>query len=469
MTPRDYQKDQVNAIVRLISKGHKRICVQLGTGGGKTVEFAYLLSRYLKANPDHVCRILVHRENLLNQAAAKLEKFGAGHVPVHMVLGFVNQLKKGNYLNTNLIIIDEAHRGEMKKVFEHFRDSVILGFTATPIGASKKHPMKADYEQIVVGISTRELIEIHQRDPTQGLVKAHHHCPENLLDKKALKKTAGDYNLKSMSDQLSKTKLVDGVLANYVRIGENLKTVVFNTLIEHSLKVNECFVSHGYESRHLDGSMKQGQIDEIYEWFKETPNAILQSVDMTTTGFDEPSIINVIPNRLTTSLALWLQMIGRGSRPYPGKEYFNIIDQVGNVAQHGYFQHRHDWHSIFHFPDKPGAGVAPMKECPNPKCGCMIYMSCTICEFCGHLFPREVVYSDMVIALQLVPDTLIVPKNSPITMEKTIISIAEKVKTKPLDLYEQRKVMESAIKKLHTQSSQTISPNMAVHLSAKFI
>lgn len=439
------------------------------TGSGKTVTFSYLLQRYLKAYPNNICRILVHRDVLGEQAHDKMSQFNIKNVSVHMIETFNNQLKKGNYLNTNLIIIDECHRGEMKKIFEYFPDATIIGFTATPISSSKKHPLKAYYEEIVVATDIRELISIHDKDPTQGLVPAQHYCPENQLNKKDIKKSGGEYNMRSMSDALSKTKLVDGVLANYVKIGHNLKTVVFNSLIDHSLKVNECFVTAGYKSRHLDGGMSKDEQKEIYKWFKETPDAILQSVDMATTGFDEPSIINVIPNRLTLSLPLWLQMGGRGARPYPGKDHFNLIDPVGNVGQHGYWHHKHDWHTLFHYPEKPGSGVAPMKECPGLLCGCMIYMGSTVCPYCGHVFPRETIYSDMLFELKLVPDTLIVPKNSPVTMEKTIISIADKVKTKPIDLYDQRKVMEAAIKKIHLQSDQTISPNMAIHLSSKFI
>lgn len=469
MKPREYQVQGVNSIVRLIADGYKRICVQMATGAGKTVMFSYFLQRYLNKYPNNISRILVHRDILGEQAYEKMQKFGVKNVSVHMIETFNNQLKKGNYLNTDLIIIDEAHRGEMKKIFEHFPDATIIGFTATPIASSKKHPMKADYEQIVVCVDIMDLIQIHERDQTQGLVPAHHYCPPNQLNKKEIKKSGGEYNMRSMSDALSKTKLVDAVLANYVKIGENLKTVVFNSLIDHSLKVNECFTHHGYDSKHLDGKMSKDEQKEIYKWFKDTPNAILQSVDMATTGFDEPSIINVIPNRLTLSLPLWLQMGGRGARPYENKKHFNLIDPVGNVSQHGYWHRKHDWFTLFHYPDKPGNGVAPMKECPGIDCGCMIYMSTTICPFCGHVFPRETIYSDMVIELQLVPDSLIVPKNSPITMEKTIISIANNVKTKPIDLYDKRKVMESAIKKLHKQSDQTISTNMAVHLSAKFI
>ncbi len=469
ITPREYQIHGTNQLVRYISKGYKRLVFQMPTGSGKTVTFAYFLQRYFAAYPDQQAKVIVHRDRLKVQSEKTFRNFDIKNVGVFMVETFVNRLKTGMFKNTQLIIIDECHWGSMRKIFEYFPDAIIIGFTATPIAATKKHPLKADYEQIVVCTDIRELIALHEIDPTQGLVPAKHYCPPSQINKKDIKRSGGDYNMRSMSNELCRTKLVDGVLKAYVDIGEHQKTIVFNSLVDHSLKVNDCFVAAGYNSRHLDGTMSKIEQDEIFQWFSETPDAILQTVDMATTGFDEPSIINVIPNRLTLSLPLWLQMAGRGARPYPGKAHFNLIDPVGNVEQHGRWDHKHDWYSLFHYPAKAGKGVAPMKVCPNPKCGCMIYMSSTKCEYCGHLFPRDTVYTDMVVELQLVPDNLIIPRNSPITLEKTIMSIAETVKSKPIDLFEKRNVMEYAVRKLHQQSGLNISSNMAVHLASRHI
>jgi len=463
MQPREYQLNGVNQLIKFIAKGYKRIVFQLPTGGGKTVCFGYFLQRYFKAFPDHIAKTLVHREKLATQATATLKAFNINNVPVLMIEGFCNKLKKGIYTNAKVIIIDETHIGNFRKVFSFFPDAIIIGFSATPISSSKKHPLKADFEQIVVCTDIKELIQIG------ALVPARHYQPVNQIQKSNIGKSAGDYNMKQMSNELSKTKIVDGVLKNYADIGEHKKTIIFNSLVEHSQKVNECFLQHGYGSRQLDGTMGKEEQAEIWKWFRETPDAILNSVDMATTGVDEPTIINVIPNRLTMSLTLWLQMAGRGGRTSAGKEYFNLIDPVGNISQHGKWDHKHDWYSLFHFPNKPGSGPPPMKTCPNPECMCMIYMSSTKCEHCGHLMPRELVYTDLVTELQLVPEDLVIPPNSPITLDKSLRAIAGKVKTKPIDLLEQRGVMEFAIKKLHQQSNLSISSNMAVHLAAKHL
>ena len=58
-----------------------------------------------------------------------------------------------------------------------------------------------------------------------------------------------------------------------------------------------------------------------------------------TEGFDEPSIDCVIIARPTKSTTLFTQMIGRGTRIYPGKEDCLILDVAGAT-------HRHDLASV---------------------------------------------------------------------------------------------------------------------------
>ena len=52
-----------------------------------------------------------------------------------------------------------------------------------------------------------------------------------------------------------------------------------------------------------------------------------------TEGFDEPSITAVLMARPTQSGILMCQMIGRGTRLYPGKEFVTIIDFVDNTIK----------------------------------------------------------------------------------------------------------------------------------------
>jgi superfamily II DNA or RNA helicase len=128
------------------------------------------------------------------------------------------------------------------------------------------------------------------------------------------------------------------------------KTLIFNNGVYTSKKVCAMFEDAGYPVRHLDNRTSPAVREEILKWFRTTPSAILTSVSILTTGFDEPSVKTIILNRATTSLTLYHQMIGRGSRPMANKKTFTIIDLGNNVERFGPWEQAVDWRYIF---DKP--------------------------------------------------------------------------------------------------------------------
>lgn len=463
--PHDYQIELVNDIANKIKDRYKTICIQLATGGGKTVVMGYLLSRYLKRKINAKIGIIVHREELVNQTEKTLSKFGINHIKVMMVETFNNQIKKHGLAAYDLLIFDEAHFGAHSKVVQHYRDTetIILGFTATPISATKKHPLKADYETIVTGVEINELIR------RGNLTPAIYYSPDIGVDKKAIKKTAGEYNMASMAQEFSKPKLVEAVIHNYEKHAKGKKTIVFNTTIEHSILVHNCFKDAGYNSRFLDSkSTSKEERKEILNWFKNTPEAILNNVGILTAGFDEPTIEAVIFNRSTKSLPLWLQCMGRGARVSEGKDFWLAIDLGDNIQGegHGYWHQHHDWQQYFLHPDQPGEGAAPMKDCP--ECSALIFMASTKCHVCGHLMPRETVYSDMVMELKIMPEKPI-KKNSQIALEEAIENAVLKIKKLTLEPTEKLEMFKATIPKIYDAAGWELRPYLLKHLTQKYI
>jgi superfamily II DNA or RNA helicase len=224
MKPRDYQTKFVNDIIRKIADGHKRVLCQLATGAGKTVCFSYLLQRYFSKRPSGKVCILVHREELQAQTAKTLKSFGVINVECFMVETFNNKVKKQGHIHYDLIIIDEAHTGNFRKVIEHYKEfteTVIIGFSATPLSASVKAPLYGDYETIVTGVDVNDLIEM------EFLCPAIHYNPNTGIDKKAIKKTGGEYNMASMAVEFSKPKLIDAVVDAYEKYCKGKKTLIF--------------------------------------------------------------------------------------------------------------------------------------------------------------------------------------------------------------------------------------------------
>jgi len=65
-----------------------------------------------------------------------------------------------------------------------------------------------------------------------------------------------------------------------------------------------------YDSINTKGECR----NELVNWFKNERDAILCNVSIFTTGFDVTDVEAIILNRATTSLSLFLQMVGRGVR-----------------------------------------------------------------------------------------------------------------------------------------------------------
>jgi type I site-specific restriction endonuclease len=116
--------------------------------------------------------------------------------------------------------------------------------------------------------------------------------------------------------------------------------------------VKELFEKGGYEIRHLDSTNNKQERTSTLEWFRNKPDAILTSVGILTTGFDEPTVQSIVLNRATRSLTLYHQMIGRGSRRLPKKSQFDIIDLGDNARRLGMWQEYIDWKEIFINPWK---------------------------------------------------------------------------------------------------------------------
>ncbi|MDF0705672.1 DEAD/DEAH box helicase [Flagellimonas okinawensis] len=360
----DYQEEDLNKIFTQLDKlpDGTNILYQLPTGGGKTVVFSEITRRFIEQTGKKVM-VLTHRIELSKQTSKMLKGFGVANKVINsevkelydqddymcfvaMVETLNNRLQeeKVKINNIGLVIIDEAHYNSFRKLFKYFDKSTILGVTATPLSSNIKLPMKDNYKHLIIGESIQSLID------KNFLAKA------NLYNYDVSLRTLklginGDYTVKSSDEFYSAHSMLGKLLTAYEEIAKGTKTLIFNNGINTSLYVYETFKKAGYNVRHLDNKNTATERKEILEWFAETPDAILTSVSILTTGFDEPTVESIILNRATRSLTLYFQMIGRGSRVLPNKSEFNVIDMGNNIARFGPWDAPVDWQEIFHFPD----------------------------------------------------------------------------------------------------------------------
>ena len=160
----------------------------------------------------------------------------------------------------------------------------------------------------------------------------------------------GDYTVSSSEKLYGNMYMQEKLLYAYEQKAKGTKTLIFNNGINTSKQVFHLFREQGYEIRHLDNTHNEQERREILDWFKTKPDAVLSSVSILTTGFDEPSVETIIINRATKSLTLYHQMIGRGSRIFGEKKEFTVIDLGNNAKRFGLWEQFIDWFDIFAHP-----------------------------------------------------------------------------------------------------------------------
>lgn len=360
----DYQEADLIKIFDKIENmpSNYNLLYQLPTGGGKTVVFSEIVRRYIRQTGKKVI-VLTHRIELCKQTSKMLTGFGVRNKIINskvkelsddndymcfvaMVETLNNRINddKVNMKNVGLAIIDEAHYNSFTKLFKYLDKAFILGVTATPLSSNIKLPMHGNYRELIVGNSISSLIE-------KGfLAKANLYSYDVGLGTLQVGMT-GDYTVKSSEDLYTNLDMQEKLLRAYEERCKGKKTLIFNNGINTSWYVYQTFKDAGYEIKHLDNTHNKKERNEILTWFREKPDAILTSVSILTTGFDEPTVENIILNRATKSLTLYFQMIGRGSRRLPHKDEFNVIDLGNNVARFGPWDAPVDWQLIFENPD----------------------------------------------------------------------------------------------------------------------
>lgn len=360
----DYQHRDIETIFEKIQEqpASLRLLYQLPTGGGKTVVFSAIVAKYVSTYQKKVI-VLTHRTELSKQTSSTLKEVGISNRLINssvkvirrkdgyacyvaMVKTLKNRIKDKliDPQEIGLVIVDEAHHNSFTKLLAKFTNAAVLGVTATPFSSDVTLPMRRNYRELILGQDITSLI---QRGFLAKPTTWRYEVELNTL------KTGlhGDFSI-STSDELYSSPAMQELLVDaYTAHAKGKKTLIFNNGIFTSKKVLETFTDLGYPIRHLDNSTPPAEREEILRWLKKTKGAILTSVSILTTGFDEPTVQTVILNRATTSLTLYHQMIGRGARRLPNKKTFGIIDLGNNTDRFGHWDHPLDWQDVFEHPE----------------------------------------------------------------------------------------------------------------------
>lgn len=334
---RDYQIRAVSEIRSKFINGYKKVMLVAPVGSGKTVIFSHIMQRYAEQN--RPCIMVVRGRQLVDQTSERLTidhgVLMANHPKFKkdalINICSIDTLNSRNiYPRAELVIIDEAHLATSKayeKLAEHYTQSGsrILAVTATPY---TKNSLAHVAEVIVEPVSMQQLIEAGH------LVFGKYFVPSRI-NTKALKMKGGDYSEESSFDAMNSSTIYGSITEAYKMHLLDKPTVCFAVNKKHARNICEQFNQLGITCEVLTDENSLAERKIALEKLACGETKIIANVGILTTGVDMPWLLGIIMARPTVSVNLYIQMLGRGTRPYRDKNHFIVLDHANNYMRHG--------------------------------------------------------------------------------------------------------------------------------------
>lgn len=292
--------------------------------------------------------VIAHREELLDQAAAKFAatepdlkvgKEQANHVAdddCDIVVASVATIGRSNSdrihkwkpSHFRTVVIDEAHHAAADsylRVLEYLDPDLVLGVTATPQRGDNV-ALQGVFEEVVFYRSILEMIREGWLAPLVG------YRVDTGTDISGVSSRAGDYNEAELTKAIDTPERNALLVKAYHDLAQGRPTLVFAAGIQHAKDIAEAFASRyddetgrtrvGCILGETDGAVR----NEIYDALRDGRLDVVVNVGVLTEGFDEPSVSCIILARPTRSNGLYTQIVGRGTRLCVGKQDCLVID-----------------------------------------------------------------------------------------------------------------------------------------------
>lgn len=343
---RPYQQAALKAIHAAEARGIKRQLVQMPTGTGKTVLFAHLISQRSGR-----AMVLAHRDELLGQAADKLRavlpgaqlgKVKAEHdehdAPI--VVASVQTLSRAERLarvvpDFATVVVDECHHAaaeSYRRVLEHLRafepdGPLVLGVTATP-SRGDGQGLDDVFQEIVFEASILDMIRAgYLSDLRAKQIRLE-------ADFSSLHIRRGDFVDAEVERAMFDADGPAHVAEAWREHAKDRRGLVFATTVRLAHAIAEELVEAGIAAEGLDGSTPEDERRAILRRLRTGESSVICNCAVLSEGFDEPAIDCIAIARPTRSKLLYQQMLGRGTRRWPGKLDCLVLDFVGATSRH---------------------------------------------------------------------------------------------------------------------------------------
>jgi DNA repair protein RadD len=353
---RDYQEQAIQSIFDYFGTKAGNPVLALPTGTGKALIIAAFVKKALEAYSKQKILVATHVRELIHQnyleflgewpeAPAGIYSAGLKRKDVYQNVIFcgVASIAKNimAFGRVDLFLVDECHlispneETMYMKVIAMLKSlnpqMKVIGFTATPwrqgVGSIINEGIFTDICFNVTDMAS------FNRFIAEGYLVPLVSKPTNLiLDTSGVRLLAGDFNEKQLDLVVNKDNITWSALQETMCYAYDRHSwLVFATSLDHADKIRQMLEYLKVSCRVVHSKMSSGERDlNIKEW-KEGKFTAIINMGVLTTGVNHPALDLIVMLRPTMSTILWVQMLGRGTRPLfmPG---FDITTIQGRLA-----------------------------------------------------------------------------------------------------------------------------------------
>ncbi len=347
LTLRPYQAEAIERTEAAEARGVRRQLGVAATGLGKTIVFCALAQQRGRRT-----LVLVHRDELVRQAVAKMREVWPGvdvgvvkakenEVHADVVVASVQTLSRATRLAQltgafDLVIVDEAHH-TAADTYRRILDAVgagtdngplLLGVTATPDRGDGKGLDDLFDEitwvyDILWGIRSGYLCDV------RGL-----RVTVDALDLSGVRMNRGDYDAGQAGQAMTDADAPAVIVRAWQQHASDRQTLVFTPTVALAEEVALAFKHAGVRAECVSGGTPLDDRRAILASYAAERTQVLVNCAVLTEGYDNPRTDCVVVARPTKSRALFTQMIGRGTRKHPAKADLLVLDVVGATGLH---------------------------------------------------------------------------------------------------------------------------------------
>jgi superfamily II DNA or RNA helicase len=348
---RPYQRQAVDAAWEAITPEVSRVAIEMATGLGKTITFAALIDEWLTTRgqegwlgPGWRALVLVHTDELVRQAVDKIRivtkgqwsigvvKAGQNETSADIVVASVQTLanagRREQIQDVGLIIVDECHHATAPSYittldyYGAFQDHRVVisdcptgiptfGFTAT-LARSDGTGLGTVWQDLAF---SRSLTWAIRQGWLIDLVPYTITIP-------GLEAGRGDAALDAqLADSIAPEAVMEAwkdrhIEAGGLSVGPLPSTVLFAPLVRSAEAFADAFNAAGVKAEVVHGALPAAERQAILQRYEDGTTTVICNAMVLTEGWDSPRTSCVIVARPTQSVPLFVQMIGRGLRPW---------------------------------------------------------------------------------------------------------------------------------------------------------